>query len=249
MIDGRTVCAILPLHYGKNFLEMAMSSVIKDVDEFVVMYTPRPNHGKTSSPIPCPDTRDELLDVVFNTVPYARWYDCDQWPNEGAQFDDGRRRTDADIVIKLDADEIWAPGLLRDAVRHGIESKTREVRVGMRHYWRSFYKAFTQDPAFPGRIYFKEFTSGETSYNSPDSRHRIHHLGYCETLDIVRYKMSIHGHINEFRNDVNWFEDVYKANRQTDCHPIGSDSWSNPDDVVPLEIMLNHPFAKLEIIE
>lgn len=250
MIHNRTVAAIIPLHYGLDWIEYAMRSVLDEVDEYLVMYSPVPSHGIRHSALPCPDSREDLMEAVASVAPHkTRWYEHDAWANEGAQFRDGWQYTNADVIVKLDSDEIWPPHLLSDVVAHGIEKQAHEARVLLRHHWRSLYKAFTDDPAAPGRVYIRAFDRGETTYNSPDNRHRITHTGYCNPLDIVRYKISIHGHAGEFRKDCDWFEDVYKANRQYDCHPIGMDSWSWPADVVPPDILLAHPYAALGIIE
>jgi hypothetical protein len=243
MIDNRRVCAIIPLLYGLDFLPYAMRSVLDTVDEFLILYALQPNHGAHESPFPCPDTRDDLLEAAFSVAPaITRWFDG-VWNTEGAQFDDGRAATDADIVIKLDADEIWPPDMLRNAIMHGLKESVREVRVPLVHAWRSFYRGFPDDPACPGRIWING-ASGETTYWDQ----RIFHTGYAQKLDIVRYKMSVHGHGPEFKNK-NWFEDVYVANRQYDCHPIGSSAWMHVESITPPDFMLCHPFAQLEIIE
>lgn len=245
MIDNHTVCAIIPLHYGKNYLAYAMHSVLDVVDEFLVMYSHRPNHGAHASPLPCPDTRDELFDLAFSVAPdITRWFEYDGWVNEGAQFSGEWHRTDADVILKLDADEIWSPGLLAAAVRQGIREQVREVRVPLVHYWRSFYRGFTQDPAAPGRLYFRRIPAGEATHWDG----RIQHMGYAETLDTVRYKMTIHGHKAQFTNP-HWFDEVYAANRQTDCHPVGSQYWLTVEDITPPAFLLDHPFAALDLIE
>jgi hypothetical protein len=80
----------------------------------------------------------------------------------------------------------------------------------------------------------------------------VNHMGYATTPEIVAYKWQIHGHLNELRRDVNWFQDVFMANRQTDCHPVGSEYW-NPEPVNPLDYMpywmAQHPFFNMEVIE
>lgn len=250
MIDNRRVAAIICLHFGRDFLPYAMRSVLDVVDEFYVMYSPVANHGVYKDGLTCPETRDELLEVAFSVAPdITRWFDCSNWRSEGEQFKAAWPHTNADVIVKLDADELWPPGLLADAIGYGIQQQVHEIRVPLRHYWRSFYKAFTNDPAAPGRIYLREFATGETTYATDDTRHRIQHLGYALPANLMRYKWQTHGHSPEFRRDCDWFEDVYAANRQTDCHPIGSDSWMIAEDVVPPPFMLEHHLAKLSLIE
>lgn len=255
MINGLKVATITPLHYGSAYLGYAIRSTQDIADINLVMYSPHPSHGTAHTDIPCPDTMDDLLASVYDAgivddpMNRVRWYTHTGWNNEGEQFNHGWQYTDADVIVKLDVDEIWDTGLLADVIQHAIKENAYETRVLLRHYWRSFYRAFTEDPAAPGRVYIRALAKRETTYPSEANAHRIHHFGYSQTLDIVRYKMSIHGHRGELRRDVNWFEDVYAANRQTDCHPIGMESWSNPAHVTPPDFMMDHPYAQLEIIE
>lgn len=251
MIHGRSVTAVICLHFGLPFLEYAMRSVEDVVDDYIVCYSPVANHGVSGNGLVCPETCEDLQTVAFDTIPYprTRWFSHDQWRGEGEQFKFAWPHTNADVIVKLDADEIWPPGLLADAIAHGIQQQSREIRVPLRHYWRSFYKAFTGDPAAPGRIYLREFDNGETTFTPYYERDRIHHYGYSLPIELMRYKWQTHGHSPEFRRDCDWFEDVYKANRQTDCHPVGSQYWMQTEDVVPPAFLLDHPYAKLSVIE
>jgi glycosyltransferase involved in cell wall biosynthesis len=219
----------------------------------LIMYSPHPSHGTPYTSIPCPDSEADLKASVFESgiladLDKVRWYDHTGWENEGHQFNAGWEYTDVDVIVKLDADECWAPGLLEAVVAHAVEQNCYETRVLLRHYWRSFHRAFTHDPAAPGRVYIRHLPKQETTYHSADNAMRIHHYGYAERVSVVRYKMSIHGHRGEFTNP-NWFEEVYAANRQTDCHPIGMDSWAHPNPVTPPDFMLDHPYAQLTLIE
>lgn len=249
MIHNRTVAAVVCLHMGLDYLPYAIRGVMAEVDEVFVMYSPVPNHGTFHSPIPCPDTRDALFGAVFEVAPdTARWFEYGLWRSEGEQFKAAWPHTDADVIVKLDADEMWSPGLLADAIAHGITQQAREIRVPLVHYWRSFHKGFTGDPAAPGRIYLRDFESGETTYAPSDAMGRIHHMGYAFPIELMRYKMGIHGHRPEFTNP-NWLDEVYIANRQTDCHPIGSDAWMTVEDITPPAFLMDHPFAQLSLIE
>lgn len=251
MIDNRTVTAVICLHFGKDYLPWAMRSVESIVDEYIVCYSPVANHGVYNPALSCPETQEMLREIAFSVAPWprTRWFDYAQWYGEGAQFKTGFEASASDVVMKLDADEIWAPGLLEEAIRHGIDQQSREIRVPLVHYWRSFRKGFTHDPAAPGRIYLREFESGETTYTPPEARGRIQHFGYALPVDLMRYKWQTHGHAPEFRWDVNWFDDIYAANRQTDCHPVGSEYWMAVEDIATPDFLMDHPYAQLEVIE
>lgn len=268
MINGLRVAAITPLHFGLSYLPYAMRSVADVVDLFLIMYSPTPNHGTYSSALPCPESRDMLLEAAYQTAPdRTRWFEWDGWKSEGEQFKFGWQHTDADVIVKLDADECWHPGLLENVIRHAAYIERYETRVKLRHYWRSFRKAFTHDPAAPGRVYIRNAPKSEGTHGympdpedwdvSPqkrgeaeylDHKIRIHHMGYALPVDVTRYKMSIHGHKAEFKNP-NWFNEVWLANRQTDCHPIGSDAWQVTEDVSVPPFLADHPFVNLDIIE
>lgn len=249
MINGLSVAAVICLHFGKSYLSYAMRSVADVVDEYLVMYSPVPNHGVFDTAHPCPETREQLMDALYwEDHQQAHWYESSSWRSEGEQFQSAWQYTSADVIVKLDADEVWHPGLLRDAAQYGIEQGAREIRLPLRHYWRSFHKAFTHDPAAPGRIYIRSLHGETVTFDTPDNAYRIHHFGYAMPVDVTRYKMGIHGHKPEFTNP-NWFENVFLTNRQVDCHPIGSDYWMQAEAVEPPAFMSDHPFYDLEVIE
>lgn len=237
------------LHYGSDFLNHAIRSIIDDVQEYIVLYSPIGSHGHQTS-TPCPDTREELYDIAYAAAgEKLRWFDG-QWPYEGAQRDSIFGIVpDADVIVVLDADEIYPPGLLQDAIAHGMRENARQVLIPLRHYWRSFHKAFTHDPAAPVRLHFPKVSQGITTFATNDESYRLQHFGYAITPELMRYKWQIHGHLAEMRKDIDWLNDVYLANRQFDCHPVGSDYWLVVEDVTPPDFMLDHPYAKLSVIE
>ena len=123
----------------------------------------------------------------------------------------------------------------------------------MTHYWRSFWRGFAHDPAYPTRVICPQRPTREAYLACvSEAPCRIHHFGYAQRAEIIRYKLLTHGHRNEFRRDVDWFNDVFMANRQTDCHPVGSEYW-NAEPIDPFEDglpgwMQDHPYAALDVI-
>lgn len=236
-----TTIAYTALHYGRDYLADAIASVIDHVDAYHVLYSAVGSHG-TRTTIPCPETRDELLSIAHAAAGSKLVWHDGQWPHEGAQRDSIFAIVpDADRVIVLDTDEIWThtPDILRSADR----ANARQVRVSMVHFWRSFYRAVLHDPAYPVRIHYPQRT-GEATVTGP-----IAHMGYAQRSEIVRYKLSVHGHRAELRSD--WYENVWVPNAQADCHPVGSDYWT-PHPVSPWvylpNTMRDHPYADLEVI-
>lgn len=237
------------LHYGREYLDAAIRSVIDHVDAHYVFYTDAGSHGSRTSE-PCPESRNELMAIAQGAAgDKLRWY-------EGHYDYEGQHRErihhyepDADAIIVVDADEVYSVGAMEQILLAARYEQARTYRVPMIHYWRSMYRAVLHDPAFPTRLILPKVKSGEGAIQSLP----IHHFGYAQTPAIVRYKWLIHGHKGELRRDVDWFNDVYMANRQTDTHPVGSEYW-NPETVDPFalglpEYMRNHPFAGMETIE
>ena len=113
--------------------------------------------------------------------------------------------------------------------------------------------AILHDPAFPVRLIYPQVKEGDATFwphpiLNPQYR-AINHYGYAQRSEIVRYKMSTHGHKNEWRRDCDWFNDIFmNPSRTTDLHPVGSDFWNYETVDVPV-FMRDHPYAQLEIVE
>lgn len=248
------VISYTALLYGSDYLDWAIQSVIDHVQEHHVIYSPIGAHGHRTD-IPCPDTRDELYALALDAAgDKLRWHDAGPFPYEGAQRDSIHTYApDADLILVLDADEIWPEGLAESIVvnyakTNGWGIARGRLRLPMIHYWRSFHRAILHDPAFPVRVIVPHAPPFEATVRNARP---INHMGYAQRSEVVFYKQHTHGHRNEWRRDVDWFTDIYEANRQYDCHPVGSESWQpeeiNPWDYLPLW-MKSHPYADLDII-
>lgn len=242
------VVAYTPLHYGLDYLSYAIRSVIDHVDKYYVFYSPIGSHGHRTD-VQCPEKREDLLEAAYRAAGVKlEWYEG-QWAYEGAQREEIFKLVSPDtLVIALDADEIWANGLLPCLIQSVQDNPARSIRVPIIHYWRSFYQCVLHDPAYPVRATLTS-ASGERTL---DTQLRINHFGYAQRPKIVGYKQLTHGHKGEWRKDVDWFNDVFMANRQVDCHPVGSEYW-NPETINPLdympEFMVKHPYYWTEVIE
>lgn len=239
------------LHYGRDYLAYAIRSIIDHIDEYHVAYSAIGSHGHRTQ-VRCPETRDELYAIASEAAgSKLRWHDG-EWPHEGAQRDSIHEYApDADVIIVLDADEIWPKDLIwwyLEFLKHGGEFQ-RNVRVPIVHFWRSFYRSVIHDPAYPVRIINTNRNQGEMTL--PTSL-KIAHFGYAQRPEIVEYKILTHGHKGEWRKDVDWFKDRYLANAQIDCHPVGSEYW-NPERVDPYDYMPrwmeSHPYFYKGVIE
>lgn len=249
------------LHYGSDYLGWAIRSIIDHIDEYHVLYAARGSHGSRTFQ-PCPDTREDLYAIASRAAGNKlRWWDGD-WTQEGQQRDSiFGYAPDADVILTLDADEIWPEALVYCAIDQWSEAKLiqcRSWRMPIIHYWRSFYRAILHDPAYPERVIYPHVGNawdrehGVCYINPPPTgREFINHMGYAQRSEIVDYKQLTHGHKGEWRRDINWFQDRFMANAQQDCHPVGSEYW-NPEQVKPLDympaFMVEHPYYKLDVI-
>lgn len=246
------VIAYTALLYGKDYLYWAIKSVIDYVDEYHVIYdaTGHGSHGHVTDR-ECPDKRWELINQATAAAgDKLRWHDGGPFAHEGRQREAIHQYApDADVILVLDADEIWHPLTVKGALS-AVENNPQfnQWRVSIIHYWRSFYRCVLHDPAFPVRIINKRATDTREHHVVPGMP--INHMGYAQRSEIVEYKQHTHGHKGEWRKD-DWFNTVFMANAQTTCHPVGSEYWNpeavNPWDYMP-EFMKNHPYANMEVI-
>lgn len=244
------IVAFTALHYGREYLEYAARSIIDDVDEWHVAYASIGSHGHRVD-TPCPESEDELKAIASRIGGTKLHWHHGEWPYEGAQRESiFAYAPDADVIVVLDADEIWNEGLLTHAIAYSAAREAREWRVSMIHFWRSFRRAVLHDPAFPTRLIWPKRQSGSGHIEQRRREDVICHFGYAQSLEIVGYKLQVHGHKNEIQQT--WYNDVYKPNVQTNCHPVGSIFW-NPETVEPLQWMpdwmRNHPYFDKDVIE
>src|SRR5574342_223323 len=104
--------AYTALLYGSDYLAYAIRSVIDYVDEYHVIYdaSGSGSHGSKTDRT-CPDSRETLYALADGAAGHKlRWHDG-TWPYEGAQRDAIHEYApDADVILVLDADEVWPYG-------------------------------------------------------------------------------------------------------------------------------------------
>lgn len=254
-MNKHKVVGYTALWYGKDYLSEAIRSIINHVDEYHILYATHPSHGHQTLATN-PETAQELHEMAWQAAgTKLKWH-------RGDWFQEGEQRSaiygyapDAAVIVSVDSDEIYSEKLIESIMHYAFSvtnsvSPYRYLRVPFIHYWRSFHRCVMHDPAFPARVIFPQIRTGEFSWSPAQGV--VNHMGYATRPEIVKYKWEIHGHKNELRKDVNWFEDVFMANRQTDCHPVGSEFW-NPEPVNPMDYMpaymRQHPFYEMKVIE
>ncbi len=243
--ESMRVVGFMALHYGLDYIQYAIESIIDFVDVLHIAYSPVGSHGATT-PVPCPESERDLRALAHKAAAGKLVWHYGTWPHEGAQRDMIYEwAPDADIIVVCDSDEVWATHQLIHGIRTVQETKARNYRVPMVHYWRSFRRCFTKDRSFPVRLINPRITSDDEWYLS-ETWGYINHFGYAIKPDLMRYKWLIHGHRAEYRQG--WWENVYMNKTcQQDLHPVGNDSW-NYEIVEQLDYMPNgrktHPFQK-----
>ncbi len=242
------ICAYMPIHYGKDYLEYAIKSIINHVDRLVIFYTNKPSYGYGTND-QCPDAEAELFDIIHNCkVENKLAIIRGAWNNEGEHrqaAEEWAKLNDYDILMACDYDEIWDEGELKKAIDYVKNTNYRNYLVHMRHFWRSFSKV-CNDPCLPVR--FIKFKGDETGI-IPDVT--VNHFGYAIPDALMKYKWQIHGHKAELRSD--WLENMWDKFPEVlkDLHPTNLNFWNAEDyDKSKLPDLLKiHPFYNLEVIK
>lgn len=247
------VVSFTALHYGLPFLREALLSVAPAVDRFVVAYSPVFSHGHAGNGLRCPDTEGDLyaaaMDVVCATGKPVQWY-TEDWRHEGEQRDSVYRRApDADVVVVVDADEVYADGSALRVAELAAAGQARQYHVSFLHHWQSF-RWVCLDGAWPVRAINTRKADGEMYINGA----QIHHFGYALPTRYMEYKWSGHGHKAEMSKErwADWFARYCAWTPDTqddDCHPVSRDYWTPEPYSGPLpSVLRGHPYETMEVI-
>jgi len=243
------ISAYCILHYGVEWLRWSIRSVIDQVDEFHIFYTPIPSHGFATN-YPNPETREQLYAEVMDFDERLYWHDCpDRFEHEGYHREFAVKTCvdrGADTIVVVDADEIWAPGVLKVALEMSTRPDVHSFRINMMHFWRSL-KWVCYDSSGPTRIIKPHVHDMSEGFLSG----RVYHMGYAQTPEIIFYKMQIHGHFSEWRRD--WYDKIFLPWHpgMRDVHPTSIDFWTPVrfEDNGTLEKLVgDHPYWGKDII-
>lgn len=240
------VIGMMALLYGKPYIASAIQSIIDNVDEMHILYALGPSHNGGTTALANPDTEDELHAIASTVAGKKLRWTHGRWTYEFQQRNAIYAiAPGADIILVADYDEIWGDGLADEAIDYAKHSTANQIRLPFTHAWRSMHKGFRHDPAYPARVINTQ-KKGESVTMPTDKR--VFHCGYAIPVEYMRYKWNgIHGHQADLRRDCNWLEDVYIANRQIDCHPVGSEWWNVediPDSEIPTPLKHHQYYGK-----
>jgi len=215
-IHSYTIC-----HYGVQYINSALQSVLPFVEQAHIFYTPNPSHGHQSSVRPV-ETKEEIYKEVRQLKSAkVRWHNAPVHRIEGNQRDfcvNYLKSIGVDIVIILDYDEVWPKQTLQAALEAVKDGGARNWLVNMTHLWRSFNHA-CKDNGWPVRFIDLREDDNSNGY-IPKEWGDIYHFGYAITDEVMRYKWQIHGHKNEMREG--WLDNEWKNSTLFNCHPTNS---------------------------
>ncbi len=246
------IMAYMIAHYGRDYIPVALKSVIDHVDQAHVIYTPHPSHSHTTT-AQCPETEADIFEAANIGNPKVKTYTLSGIRHEGPQRDyavEMCRNAGAEMILVVDCDEVWPAEVLSKALEYAwTENKARQWLINFTHLWRSF-NYVCRDQGWPVRIIDLRHPMGTIAY-IPKEFGDIYHFGYAVTNDIMRYKWQIHGHKYELRPG--WFEMKWGIwPPPPDCHPTNEKGFWNPEpfdkEKLP-EILHSHPFWNLEKVE
>ena len=246
--------AYYALHYGKEYLAWSIRSIQDAVDEIHVLYSDRPSFGYNTS-LTCPDTEEELKKEAYRFLQKPLFWHQGHWNGEGVHRNEilkiAKERS-VDQILTVDADELWAPEAVKEALEISAKRHERTVLVRFIHFWRSLGWV-CKDPCMPVRII--NLNGDGLWYLSPQE-YPVLHFGYAQDPTLVRYKESIHGHKGEWR--AMWFENKFLVwtprNEIGDVHPTNVNFWTpeavdTQTGILIGKLLYDHPYLNKKLIE
>ncbi len=222
------VLGYMILHYGKEYLEVALKSVAPFCDKVIVLYSATPSMGFTTRQR-CPDKEQELKRIALASGGNIVWHKVKAKTLETDhrkavnQFILPRHK----ILVATDADEVWEEKSLLGALQAARDNpgiKTFGIS-GYLNFWKSFNNVCV-DRFTPIRITNISAKTGMLVIPAT-----IYHFSCAQRDEVMKYKYRVSGHRNEIRG--NWLE-IFRSWKQGDrfLHPASKEIW---EDAVPFE--------------
>jgi len=243
------IIAYCPLHYGIEYLSEAIKAVEPFVEKIVMLYTSKPSYGYNTQLV-CPDSEDELRDIALSASNKVQWHNIQAYAenqHRGLIYKIAQEEN-FDGILTFDADEILEPADIASFIETAMVSDKRYIGVSG---YINFFKSFNwccYDGFEPIRFINLHRIDGQGS-----AKCRIYHFSTAQRLDIMKYKLEIHGHKVEIRP--NWLNDVYlrwEPGMTIDkgLHLVSHDLWnavSFDKNELPL-LLKQHPNFQKEVI-
>jgi hypothetical protein len=250
-----TQVAYYALHYGKEYLAWSIRSIQDAVDEIFIFYTPTPSYGHSAG-IPCPDSREELVEQAYRfaakPVHWIEGHWATEWQHRDFALHYIGSRLGLAQVLVVDADEVWAEGAAKRALYHVTDRNCAYAWMSydFRNFWRSF-DWMVHDRFAPIRIV--DTRHHESTREALPEQFSVLHFGYAQREELMRYKWTCHGHQDELRAGwidrfVNWQPE------DTDLHPVVNNLWAaatlTPESVRAeiSTVLSDHPYFGVPVI-
>lgn len=234
-----------PLYYGKEYLRVALESVVNHVDKFVVLYTENPSYGHGTN-LPCPDSEQELLQIAQEVMGDKLIWVKGSWGQEGAHRGEIYRYSHGyDGILAIDADEVYCQNDLPIAIEKAMQSPRHHVGFGgYINFWRSFNHA-CYDGFTPIRFYNLHRDRDNTYDVVPC---KVYHFSCAQSRQIMDFKYQIHGHKDELRTD--WLNSIFYGDQMIDVHPTSFGLWNATqfDKTALPESLKKHAYYNLDRI-
>jgi hypothetical protein len=204
----------------------------------------------------CPETEIELRSTAEVAAGSKLvWHNVDAYSEGQHRGIANRILQSCDVLFTSDADEVWFQDPLSLAIEQAFNDKdhNRFAVTGKIDLWRSF-KYQMVDGFTPVRI-LTNGADGQATVHAP-----YLHFGYAQRLNVIEYKMHIHGHKGEIislHGSVDNYLDKLRKwtpdNNVEDCyHPASRDIWRQAEPFnkwfMPAFMQI-HPNFEKEIIE
>lgn len=243
------VLGFMPIHYGKEYLEASLKSIVDECEKVLIAYTPNPSHGFSSINY-CPDSKDDIYNICVSVLGSKLI-----WSENTYNAENKHREavmdyaSDYDLVLSVDADEVYEPKELRSALEYAYNNKQRYYGLkGYINFWRCFdFACF--DGFRPVRIENLRNNNTEQNLECPLT---VYHFSTAQSEPVMRYKYSIFGHAPEVRDG--WLDNVHygwrRDNELKNLHCVANDIWNaEPFDKNTLpDILKQHPNFNKEYI-
>jgi len=247
------IIAFYALHYGSDYLGWSIKSIYDFVDKIYILHTEKPSYGHVSN-LSNPDNMQKLIasaNLFGDPKGKIKWIDG-YWSNEVEHRKHVLQATsndNPDMILTVDSDEIWNTEVLLKSFKEAEASNNRQCRIRMLTLWRSF-SWHCLDEMWPIRFTFPKKNGSGCNGVCRGEYERVFHFGYARDLESIRYKISIHGHKGEWRQD--WLErfEKWPASGNQDFHPVERNAWTiTPYDKTQMpSFMETHPYYNLDLI-
>lgn len=244
--------AVVPIHYGSDYLQWAIRSVY-DVAYEIGVFIMRCPWQDVATLIPRLENDDEIERIARSYDPENKIYverllgfhfQEDQWIHLTTRA----QTQGAEWVLRLPPDEVWPRETLDFYLEYADFYKSSVIKVPRRHFWRSFQWSCSDN--FRADRFIRCNGGGEAR-EGPEMRENLWHFGYARKPYDILYRTMLKWYQSGWRNG--WFEGTFLQfpNRKADLHPFAEGIW-NATAYDPKRfpaMMEDHPYWPMAVIE